>query len=311
MKYLVTGGAGFIGSHIIKELLNENHSIICVDNLSSGNKINIIKFLSHPNFQFLEHDITKPLEIETEGIWHFACPASPKFYTRNPIDTAKINFLGTYNMLELAKKNKAIFLLASSSEVYGDPERHPQVENYNGSVNTIGKRSCYVEGKRIAETLCFSYQNKYNLNIKIARIFNTYGPNMMPNDGRVISNFISKAILNRPLLIYGQGDQTRSFCYIDDLVQGLLSLFNSSINEIINLGNPNQEISIKQLSEFIIKKLNSSSIIKNIEPFEDDPQRRKPSINKAKMLLNFQPKYSLDIGLDYTIKYIKNIINND
>ena len=311
MKYLITGGAGFIGSHLIKKLLSENHLVICIDNLSSGNKVNIKEFLNHPNFSFLNHNIIEPLEIETEGIWHFACPASPKFYTKNPIETSKINFLGTYNMLELAKKNKAGFLFASSSEVYGNPERHPQDKSYYGSVNTLGHRSCYVEGKRIAESLCFNYQKSYNLDIKIARIFNTYGPNMMPNDGRVISNFISKAILNKPLLIYGTGEQTRSFCYVDDLIKGLISLFNSSCNQVINLGNPNQEISINHLAKIIIKKLNSSSKIKYIDSFDDDPHRRKPSILKAKMLLNFEPKYPLDIGLDYTIVYLRNLINND
>ena len=311
MKYIVSGGAGFIGSNIINRLLNANHKVICVDKLYSGKKINILKFLSHPNFLFLEHNITEPLEIKTDGILHFACPASPRIYSKNPIETTKINFMGTYNMLELARKNKASFLFASSSEVYGNPEIHPQNETYNGSVKTIGKRSCYVEGKRIAEILCFNYLNYYNLDIKIARIFNTYGPNMMPNDGRVISNFISRAILNEPLFIHGTGSQTRSFCYINDLIEGLISFLNSSCNQVINLGNPHEEISINKLVNIIIKKTNSDSIIKNIDPFEDDPYRRKPCILKAKKLLNFKPKYSLSIGLDYTIEYIRNIINND
>lgn len=311
MNYLITGGAGFIGSNLIKKLLEEKHSVICVDNFSSGYKANIKKFLTHPKFSFIDHDITRVFDIETDGIWHLACPASPKYYEKNPIETSKINFIGTYNVLEIARKNKCQILFASTSEIYGNPEIHPQNENYNGSVNTNGIRSCYKEGKRIAESLCFDYKRIHNINIKIARIFNTYGPNMMPDDGRVISNFISCAILKKPLLINGDGNQTRSFCYIEDLIDALILLFNSSINDPINLGNTKEEYSINQIAKKIIKKVHSNSAIKNINPRMDEPLRRNPCIKKAKLLLNWEPKYNLDIGLDYTIQYLRKMINNE
>ena len=311
MKYLVTGGAGFIGSNLIKRLLEEKHSIICIDNFSSGNRLNISNFLTHPEFKLIDHDITQVIDIETDGIWHLACPASPKYYGRNPIETSKINFIGTYNLLELARKNKSPIIFASTSEIYGNPEVHPQNEIYNGSVNTNDSRSCYKEGKRIAESLCFDYKRIHNMNIKIARIFNTYGPNMMPDDGRVISNFVTSAILKKPLFVNGNGNQTRSFCYVEDLIDALILLFNSSTNDPINLGNPKEEYSINQIAEKIIKKVNSNSKIQNINIKLDEPLRRKPCIKKAKLLLNWEPKYTIDIGLDYTIKYLRKIINNE
>ncbi len=311
MRYLVTGGAGFIGSNLIKRLLEEKHSIICIDNFSSGNRLNISNFLTHPEFKLIDHDITQVIDIETDGIWHLACPASPKYYGRNPIETSKINFIGTYNLLELARKNKSPIIFASTSEIYGNPEVHPQNEIYNGSVNTNDSRSCYKEGKRIAESLCFDYKRIHNMNIKIARIFNTYGPNMMPDDGRVISNFITSAILKKPLFVNGDGNQTRSFCYVEDLIDALILLFNSSTNDPINLGNPKEEYSINQIAEKIIKKVNSNSKIQNINIKLDEPLRRKPCIKKAKLLLNWEPKYTIDIGLDYTIKYLRKIINNE
>ena len=311
MRYLVTGGAGFIGSNLIKRLLEEKHSIICIDNFSSGNRLNINNFLTHPKFTLIDHDITQAIDIETDGIWHLACPASPKYYGRNPIETSKINFIGTYNLLELARKNKSPIIFASTSEIYGNPEVHPQNEIYNGSVNTNDSRSCYKEGKRIAESLCFDYKRIHNMNIKIARIFNTYGPNMMPDDGRVISNFVTSAILKKPLFVNGDGNQTRSFCYVEDLIDALILLFNSSTNDPINLGNPKEEYSINQIAEKIIKKVNSNSKIQNINIKLDEPLRRKPCIKKAKLLLNWEPKYTIDIGLDYTIKYLRKIINNE
>ncbi len=311
MRYLVTGGAGFIGSNLIKRLLEEKHSIICIDNFSSGNRLNISNFLTHPEFKLIDHDITQVIDIETDGIWHLACPASPKYYGRNPIETSKINFIGTYNLLELARKNKSPIIFASTSEIYGNPEVHPQNEIYNGSVNTNDSRSCYKEGKRIAESLCFDYKRIHNMNIKIARIFNTYGPNMMPDDGRVISNFVTSAILKKPLFVNGNGNQTRSFCYVEDLIDALILLFNSSTNDPINLGNPKEEYSINQIAEKIIKKVNSNSKIQNINIKLDEPLRRKPCIKKAKLLLNWEPKYTIDIGLDYTIKYLRKIINNE
>ena len=307
MNNLVTGGAGFIGTHLIKKLLKNHETVVCVDNFYSSNKLNIEQFFSSKNFTFIEKDITEKFNIKTDRVWHLACPASPRYYEKNPIKTSKINFTGTLNMLEIARKNHADFLLASTSEIYGNPEQSPQVENYNGSVNTLGKRSCYKEGKRIAETLCYDYLRTYNLNIKIARIFNTYGPNMMPKDGRVISNFITNAIQNKPLLINGDGRQTRSFCFIDDLIDGLLLFMNSQSNGPINFGNPNEEYSIDELAEIIINKLNSKSKKIKVSSINDETIRRKPCIKKAIRTLDWFPKYPLDYGLEYTIKYLRDL----
>jgi len=306
MRNLVTGGAGFLGSHIVDKLMESNEEVICIDNLYTGTKRNIVKWFNSPYFEFIRHDITEPIQLEVDRIWHLACPASPVHYQSNPIKTAKISFLGTYNMLGLAKRVGAQFLLASTSEVYGDPEINPQHESYKGNVNTIGPRSCYDEGKRIAETLCFDYKRMHNLDIKIARIFNTYGERMLPKDGRVVSNFICQALKGNPLTIYGDGSQTRSFCYVDDLIKGLILLMNSSHSGPINLGNPN-EFEIIELANKIKNLINPNIVTVNKKLPEDDPLQRKPDIKKAKEFLNWEPKINLDIGLIKTIKYFQDI----
>ena len=237
-RNLVSGGAGFLGSHLIDRLMQNNEKVICLDNYFTGEKSNIEKWINHPNFEIIRHDVIESIQLEVDRIWHLACPASPLHYQSNPIKTSKTIFLGTYNMLGLARRVKADFLLASTSEIYGDPEVNPQPETYKGSVNTIGIRSCYDEGKRIAETLASDYRRMHNLNVKIIRIFNTYGPRMRPDDGRVVSNFIFQALQGKPLTIYGDGSQTRSFCYVDDLIDGMLSLMESNLNTPVNIGNP-------------------------------------------------------------------------
>ena len=303
---LVTGGAGFIGSHLIDHLLKKGEEVICVDNYSTGSKLNIEHWIGHPKFELIRHDIIKPIHIEVSKIWHLACPASPVHYQYDPIKTSKTCFMGTLNMLGLAKRNNATMLLASSSEIYGDPQKHPQKEVYRGNVNPIGIRSCYDEGKRISESLCFAYLRQNNTNVKVMRIFNTYGPRMFPNDGRVVSNFILKALNNDPLSIYGNGSQTRSFCYVDDLVEGMIKLMESGQKGPINFGNPN-ELTIKELAELIIKKINPKLNIKYEELPEDDPIKRKPDIDLAKQLLGWEPKISLSEGMDLTINYFRNL----
>ena len=303
---LVTGGAGFLGSHLIDHLLKKGEEVICVDNYSTGSKLNIEHWIGHPKFELIRHDIIKPIHIEVSKIWHLACPASPIHYQYNPIKTSKTCFMGTLNMLGLAKRTNATMLLASSSEIYGDPQKHPQREIYRGNVNPIGIRSCYDEGKRISESLCFAYLRQSNTNVKVMRIFNTYGPRMFPNDGRVISNFILKALNNDPLSIYGNGSQTRSFCYVNDLVEGMIKLMDSGQNGPINFGNPN-ELTIKELAELIIKKINPKLNIKYEELPEDDPIKRKPDIDLAKQLLGWEPKISLSEGVDLTINYFRNL----
>ena len=310
MRNLVTGGAGFLGSHLIDRLIKNSEEVICLDNYFTGRKINISQWLNHKNFELIRHDVVNPIQLEVDRIWHLACPASPIHYQSNPIKTSKTSFLGTYNMLGLARRLNARILLASTSEVYGDPEIHPQPEEYKGSVNPIGIRSCYDEGKRIAESLCFDYQRMHNCDIRVARIFNTYGPRMIPNDGRVVSNFIVQALTNQPITIYGDGSQTRSFCYVDDLVDGLISLMNSKENGPINIGNPN-EFSIKKLAEIVIKKLNTNSELIFMPLPQDDPLQRKPNIDKAKDKLNWYPKVDLEEGLLNTIKYFKEIIKDN
>ena len=307
MRNLVTGGAGFLGSHLIDRLIKNSEEVICLDNYFTGRKINISHLLNDKNFELIRHDVVNPIQLEVDRIWHLACPASPIHYQSNPIKTSKTSFLGTYNMLGLARRLNARILLASTSEVYGDPEIHPQPEEYKGSVNPIGIRSCYDEGKRIAESLCFDYQRMHNCDIRVARIFNTYGPRMILNDGRVVSNFIVQALTNQPITIYGDGSQTRSFCYVDDLVDGLISLMNSSENGPINIGNPN-EFSIKKLAEIVIKKLNANSEIIFMPLPQDDPLQRKPDINKAKDKLDWYPRVELEEGLMNTINYFKEII---
>ena len=307
-KIIVTGGAGFIGSHLCRFLINEGHSVVCIDNLLTGSKNNLSDFFESSNFTFIEHDIINPYyDTGIDEIYNLACPASPIHYQINPIKTVKTNTLGVINMLGLAKKNNAKILQASTSEVYGDPEIHPQTEMYNGNVNMIGPRSCYDEGKRCAETLFMDYHRTYKLNIKIARIFNTYGPNMALNDGRVVSNIILQSLKGDNITIYGNGNQTRSFMYIDDLVKGLILLMNSENNFVdpINLGNPN-EITINELASTIRKYTNSNSKIIYEELPKDDPKRRKPNISKANKILNWKPALDLDKGLIKTIEYFKN-----
>lgn len=303
-KILVTGGAGFLGSHLCEKLLDNGHDVICVDNLFTGNKQNIIHLIDNPYFEFLCYDITSPLYVEVDEIYNLACPASPLHYQFDPVRTTKTSVQGSINMLDLAKRNKAKILLASTSEVYGDPLVHPQTEDYWGNVNPVGIRSCYDEGKRCAETLFFDYYREYQLRIKVARIFNTYGPRMHPNDGRVVSNFIVQALQNKEITIYGDGSQTRSFCYVDNLIDGLIKLMESSdrFTGPLNLGNPN-EFSIKELAEEIIKLVQSSSKLSFKLLPENDPARRQPDITLAREVLGWEPLIQLNEGLQHTIRY--------
>ena len=300
LRHLVTGGAGFIGSHLVDRLMQEGEEVICLDNYFTGRKENIRQWIGHPNFELLRHDVTEPIKLEVDRIWHLACPASPVHYQFNPIKTAKTSFLGTYNMLGLARRVGARLLLASTSEVYGDPEVHPQPEDYRGCVNTIGVRSCYDEGKRIAETLCFDYKRMHGTEVRIARIFNTYGPRMLENDGRVISNFIVQALGGKALTLYGNGQQTRSFCYIDDMTEGLMRLMEHDQTGPINLGNP-EEISIQQLANKICSLIDRRIEIENKGRPEDDPLQRQPIITKARQELEWEPSVSLEEGLMQTI----------
>ncbi len=307
MRNLVTGGAGFLGSHLIDKLIERGEKVICIDNLSTGNINNISHLLENDSFEFIQHDVINPIKKNCDRIWHLACPASPIQYQKNPIKTTKTSFLGTYNMLGLALSNKARFFFASTSEVYGDPEVSPQHEGYKGSVNTIGTRSCYDEGKRVAESLCFDYFRTHNLEIRIARIFNTYGPRMAKNDGRVVSNFICQSLMNESITVFGEGNQTRSFCYVDDLIEGFIKLMESNSNGPINLGNPN-EFTINELANLVKSKINNKKKISYKPLPEDDPKQRKPDISKAKKELNWEPRYDINRGLDLTIEYFKSII---
>ena len=306
MKNLITGGAGFLGSHLIDKLIESNEEVICLDNYFTGSKLNIEKHFPNPLFNFIEHDVINPISFteQIDRIWHLACPASPVHYQLDPIKTTRTSFLGTYNMLNLAKERKARILIASTSEVYGDPEVHPQAESYKGSVNTFGIRACYDEGKRVAETLSFDFNRMHNVDIRIARIFNTYGPNMLANDGRVISNFIVQALKGEPITIYGEGIQTRSFCYVSDLIEGLFSLMNSNYKKPINIGNPG-EFTILKLANIIKEKVDSKSEIINKNLPEDDPLQRKPNITLANEILNWHPEIGLNEGLNKTISYFK------
>lgn len=305
---LVTGGSGFLGSFLIDRLMNAGEKVICLDNFFTGRKKNISKWINHPNFELIIHDVTIPISLEVNRIWHLACPASPINYQKNPIKTSKTSFLGTYNMLDLARRVKARFLMASTSEIYGDPEVHPQPESYNGSVNPIGIRSCYDEGKRIAESLCFDYERMHDCDIRVARIFNTYGPRMLEDDGRVISNFIVQALKENPITIYGDGTQTRSFCFVDDLIEGLIRLMNSEYKMPVNLGNP-EEYQILKIAQLISQKTNVELNFINQSLPKDDPKKRKPLIDVAKKELNWNPKISLDVGLNKTIQYFKNTLS--
>lgn len=307
-KILVTGGAGFLGSHLCERLLNEGNEVLCLDNYFTGNKQNIEHLLSNPYFELIRHDVTMPFFVEVDEIYNLACPASPVHYQYNPIKTIKTSVMGAINMLGLAKRINAKILQASTSEVYGDPKVHPQTEEYWGSVNPIGPRSCYDEGKRCAESLFINYHNQNNVRIKIARIFNTYGPRMLPNDGRVVSNFIVQALKNEDITVYGDGQQTRSFCYVDDLIEGLISMMRTDENILgpINIGNP-IEFTILELAEEVIKLTGSSSKIRFEELPTDDPLQRQPNIDKAKKILNWEPKIILNKGLIKTIEYFKSI----
>ncbi len=303
-RNLVTGGAGFLGSHLIDKLMHKGEEVICLDNYFTGIKANISQWIGHPRFELIRHDVTEPIRLEVDRIWHLACPASPIHYQFNPIKTAKTSFLGTYNMLGLARRVGARLLFASTSEVYGNPEIHPQPETYKGSVNTLGTRSCYDEGKRIAETLCFDYKRMHNTEIRLIRIFNTYGPRMLPKDGRVISNFVTQALRNEPITIYGDGNQTRSFCYVDDLIEGMVLLMNGQYEGPVNMGNP-EEFTIRELAELIRSKVNPQlRLIMKPLP-SDDPLKRKPIIELAKKKLEWEPKINLNEGLDKTIKWFK------
>ena len=309
-RILVTGGAGFIGSHLCKRLLNEGNEIICADNLFTGSKANIRELFSNPDFEFIRHDITMPLHVEVDRIYNLACPASPIHYQYNSIKTVKTNVMGAINMLGLAKRVKARILQASTSEVYGDPDsaHHPQNESYWGNVNPIGIRSCYDEGKRVAETLFFDYHRQNKVDIKVMRIFNTYGPNMNPDDGRVVSNFIVQAIRGDNITIYGDGRQTRSFCYVDDLVDGMIRLMESEegFTGPCNIGNPG-EFTMLELAEKVIKLTGSKSKI-TFEPLpQDDPKQRRPDISLAKEKLSWEPKIALEEGLRKTIEYFKGV----
>jgi UDP-glucuronate decarboxylase len=304
IRNLVTGGAGFLGSHLIDRLMEAGEEVICVDNYFTGRKDNVRHWIGHPRFELIRHDVTDPLRLEVDRIWHLACPASPVHYQFNPIKTAKTSFLGTYNMLGLARRVGARLLLASTSEVYGDPEVHPQPESYRGCVNTIGIRSCYDEGKRIAETLCFDYQRRHGTEIRVMRIFNTYGPRMLPDDGRVVSNFIVQALQGKPLTLYGEGSQTRSFCYVDDLIAGMMALMNGNHPGPINIGNPG-EFTIRQLAE-LVRDLIDPSLPLTTQPLpQDDPLQRQPVIDLARRELGWEPKVSLAEGLEPTIAYFR------
>ena len=310
-RVLVTGGAGFLGSHLCGRLLGDGQEVLCVDNFFTGNKDNILPFLDHPYFELLRHDVCNPLQAEVDEIYNFACPASPVHYQFDPVQTVKTNVHGAINMLGLAHRVKAKIFQASTSEVYGDPHQHPQQESYWGNVNPIGLRSCYDEGKRCAETLFFDYHRQHGLRIKVGRIFNTYGPRMLPNDGRVVSNFIVQALLGEPLTIYGDGSQTRSFCFVDDLIEAVMRLMQTpdAVTGPINLGNP-VEFSIKELAQQVLELTGSSSkMVFKMLP-SDDPKQRKPDIAKAKEVLQWEPKTMLKEGLVKTIGYFEKVLKS-
>ena len=312
MKILITGGAGFIGSHLCERLLNDGNDVLCLDNYFTGTKSNIAHLLDNHQFELMRHDVTFPLYVEVDQIYNMACPASPIHYQYDPVQTTKTSVHGAINMLGLAKRVNARIFQASTSEVYGDPTQHPQTESYWGNVNTIGPRSCYDEGKRCAETLFFDYFRQHNLDIKVGRIFNTYGPRMRPDDGRVISNFIVQALTEKDITVYGKGDQTRSFCYVDDLVEGILRLMTTEkgVTGPMNLGNP-IEYTILEIAEIIIDQIGSKSKI-IFEPLpEDDPKQRQPDISFAKSELNWELKTQLKEGLDKTIQYFDQTLSNN
>jgi UDP-glucuronate decarboxylase len=305
---LITGGAGFLGSHLADRLIAEGHEVMCVDNFYTGSKDNIRHLINHKHFELIRHDVWLPLYVEVDRIYNLACPASPIHYQNDPIATTKTSVLGAINMLGLAKRRKARILHASTSEVYGDPQVHPQTENYFGHVNPIGPRACYDEGKRCAETLCFDYHRQSNVDIRVIRIFNTYGPRMHPNDGRVVSNFIVQALKGQPITLYGDGSQTRSFCYVDDLIDGMVRMMNQDV-EIgpMNLGNPN-EFTIRELAETILRLTGSKSELVFRPLPQDDPTQRQPDIAKARSVLGWEPKVALEDGLKETIAYFRDLL---
>ena len=302
MRILVTGGAGFIGSHLCERLISEGNEVLCLDNFFTGRRENIMHLMENPRFELIRHDVTEPILLEIDQIYNLACPASPVHYQYNPVKTVKTNVMGTINMLGLAKRVRARILQASTSEVYGDPERHPQTEDYWGNVNPIGVRSCYDEGKRLAETLMTDYHRQNKVDIRIARIFNTYGPRMLENDGRVVSNFIVQALRGEPLTLYGEGEQTRSFCYVDDLIEALIRLMNvDALHEPVNLGNPG-EFTIKQLAEEVIRTCGSKSGFTYLPLPADYPRQRKPDITRAQTALGWNPTIPLREGLKRTVE---------
>jgi UDP-glucuronate decarboxylase len=307
-RVLVTGGAGFIGSHLCRRLLDMGHDVLCVDNFYSSARDNITDLLANPHFEFLRHDVTFPLYVEVDEIYSLACPASPIHYQRDPVQTTKTSVMGSINMLGLAKRTHAKILLSSTSEVYGDPLEHPQREEYWGNVNPIGTRSCYDEGKRCAETLFFDYWRQHRTKIKVARIFNTYGPNMHPQDGRVVSNFIVQALANKPITLYGDGSQTRSFCYVDDMVEGLVQLMESSddVTGPLNLGNP-AEFTIAELAEHVVSLTGSTAGVVHEPLPADDPSRRRPDISAARSILGWEPHVALDEGLAMTVSCFRRL----
>ncbi len=310
-RILITGGAGFLGSHLCERLLAEGNDILCADNFYSGTKDNVAHLMGNPHFELMRHDVTFPLYVEVDEIYNLACPASPVHYQWDPVQTTKTSVHGAINMLGLAKRTKAKIFQASTSEVYGDPEVHPQPESYWGKVNPIGIRSCYDEGKRCAETLFFDYHRQHQVDIKVARIFNTYGPRMHPNDGRVVSNFIVQALRGEDITIYGDGSQTRSFCYVDDLIEGFVRLMASpdGVTGPINLGNPN-EFTIRQLAEAVLAKVGGQSRLVCKPLPSDDPKQRQPNIEQAKAVLGWQPQVQLEEGLDKTIAYFRRFLQS-
>ena len=311
-QILVTGGAGFLGSHLCERLLNEGHEVICVDNFFTGKKRNIVHLMKDPYFEVIRHDINFPLSVEVDEIYNLACPASPVHYQFDPVQTTKTSVMGAINMLDLAKRLDAKILQASTSEVYGDPQVHPQSEEYRGNVNSIGPRACYDEGKRCAETLFFDYKRQYDLNIKVVRIFNTYGPRMHPNDGRVVSNFIVQALKDENITIYGEGTQTRSFCYVDDLIEGIIRMMDSreGLTGPVNIGNP-EEFTILELAQKVIELIGSNSKLIYKPLPEDDPLKRKPNIDLAIKELGWKPEEKLEDGLKKTINYFKELLVSD
>ncbi len=310
-RILITGGAGFIGSFLCEKLLNQGHDVICVDNMYTGSRRNILGLFANPRFEFIRHDVTFPLYIEVDQIYNLACPASPVHYQRDPVQTTKTSVHGAINMLGLAKRVRARILQASTSEVYGDPVEHPQTESYWGNVNPIGPRSCYDEGKRCAETLFFDYHRQHRLAIKVARIFNTYGPRMHPNDGRVVSNFIVQALKGDPVTLFGEGSQTRSFCYVDDLVEALIRLMNSGpdVTGPVNLGNP-REFTVRQLAEHVLRLTGSKSKLEFRPLPTDDPRQRQPDISVARKVLDWAPSTELEEGLKATIAYFRRLLES-